>query len=73
MAKITVGVNLSTKQYEEMYRGSKKYVVVNSLDGRTVRLPLLIFQKFISYDGLHGIFDVEFDENNKLINIEKRH
>ena len=73
MAKITVGVSLTASQYEEMYRGSKKHVIARSTDGRRVRLPLLSFQKFISHDGLHGIFDVEFDEHNKLINIEKRH
>ncbi len=73
MAKITIGVSLTASQYEEMYRGSKKHVIAHSSDGRRVRLPLLVFQKFITHEGLHGIFEVEFDEHNKLVNLEKRH
>lgn len=69
MAKIVVEVILSAFQYEAAYSGIAKHVMAKSLDGRTVRLPLLAFQRFVTHRGIHGVFEVEFDEQHKLINV----
>ncbi|REG86482.1 DUF2835 family protein [Marinomonas pollencensis] len=69
MAKIVVEVILSATQYEAAYSGVAKNVVASSLDGRKVQLPLSAFQPFVSYRGVNGIFEVEFDSRNKLVGV----
>lgn len=71
MAKVTIDINLPAYQYQEMYRGSKKYLLAESRDGRKIQLPLTVFQKFVTRKGVYGTFEVEFDDNRKLVNIEK--
>ncbi|RDL43152.1 DUF2835 domain-containing protein [Marinomonas piezotolerans] len=73
MAKIIIDVDLSAHQYKEMYRGTKKYLVAQSRDGRKVQLPLSVFQRFVTLKGVYGVFEIEFDENRKLVGIEKKH
>lgn len=73
MAKVTIDVNLPAYKYQEMYRGSVKYLVAHSRDGRKIQLPLVVFQKFVTSKGVYGAFEIEFDENKKLVNIEKIH
>lgn len=69
MAKIVVEVILSASQYEAAYSGIAKNVVASSLDGRKVKLPLSAFQRFVSYRGVNGIFEVEFDDRHKLVGV----
>ena len=71
MAKVTIDVSLPAHKYKEMYQGSVKYLVAKSRDGRMIQLPLLSFQRFVTHKGVYGAFEVEFDENRKLININK--
>ncbi|MBR7889201.1 DUF2835 domain-containing protein [Marinomonas sp. A79] len=71
MAKIVLNVALSALKYEAMYAGLAKNLVANSLDGRKVQLPLSAFQRFVTHQGIHGFFEVEFDDSNKLISVTK--
>lgn len=71
MAVIVIDVSLSAYKYKEMYRGTIKNLVANSRDGRTVQLPLKVFQPFLTHHGIYGTFKVEFDDNRKLVGIEK--
>lgn len=71
MAKVTIDVSLPAYQYQEMYKGSKKYLVAHSRDGRKIQLPLSVFQRFVTRKGVYGTFEVEFDENRKLVSIRK--
>lgn len=71
MAKIVVEVMLTALQYQTMYAGQARNVVAHSLDGRKVQLPLSAFQRFITHQGIDGIFDVEFDDKNKLVAITR--
>jgi len=69
MAKIVLSVALPAFKYEAMYAGSAKNLVANSLDGRKVQLPLFAFQRFVTHQGINGVFEVEFDDSNKLIGV----
>jgi hypothetical protein len=71
MAKIVIDVSLSAYKYKEMYRGTIKSLVAQSRDGRMVQLPLNIFQQFVTHQGIFGSFEVEFDDNRKLVGIQK--
>lgn len=71
MATVTIDISLPAYQYQEMYSGSKKFLVAMSRDGRRIQLPLSVFQRFVTHNGIHGTFVVEFDENRKLVDINK--
>jgi len=69
MAKVVLNVALPAFKYEAMYAGSAKDLVASSLDGRKVQLPLSAFQRFVTHQGIHGVFEVEFDDTNKLVGV----
>lgn len=71
MAKVTIDVSLPAYKYKEMYQGSVKNLVARSRDGRMIQLPLSIFQRFVTHKGVYGAFEIEFDENKKLVKIDK--
>lgn len=71
MAKVTIDISLPAYEYKEMYQGSVKHLVARSRDGRMIQLPLSIFQRYVTHKGVYGAFEVEFDENKKLVNIKK--
>lgn len=71
MATVTVDISLPAYKYKEMYQGSVKYLVAKSRDGRMIQLPLSIFQRFVTHKGVYGAFEIEFDDNKKLVNIDK--
>ncbi|BFM47909.1 DUF2835 domain-containing protein [Marinomonas sp. THO17] len=71
MAKIVLTVALPAFKYEAMYAGAAKNLVASSLDGRKVQLPLSAFQSFVTHQGIHGLFEVEFDDRNKLVGVTR--
>jgi len=71
MAEVVLDVALSAFKYEAMYTGLVKNLVASSLDGRKIQLPLSAFQRFVTHQGIHGLFEVEFDDKNKLIAVTR--
>jgi hypothetical protein len=53
------------------YLGTARAVVVESFDGRRVRFPAGVLQQFVAHDGIHGVFEMDFDANNKFIAIRR--
>lgn len=71
MAKIVLDISVSAFKFKEMYKGTAKNLIAKSRDGRNVQLPLTIFTSFVTHQGLYGTFEVEFDDNRKLVGINK--
>lgn len=61
---------ISAEEYLAYYRGSAQVVVVRSDDNKIVRFPASAIRKFVTRDGVSGRFEITFDENNKLIEIQ---
>ena len=57
--------------YLSYYEGAARTVVVKSFDGRSIQFPANILRKFVNRDGIQGVFEVEFDEDNKFVNIRR--
>ena len=62
-------MTLSAEKYLAFYRGQAKDILVRSEDNRNIRFPASAIQEFLTHDGIHGNFEIQFDENNKLIRI----
>ncbi len=68
---IIVALDIPADEYVRVYQGTAKYVVARSQDGRTVRFPVNILQRFLTRDGIQGVFRLRHDANNKFVSIER--
>ncbi|MFQ5487120.1 MAG: DUF2835 domain-containing protein [Gammaproteobacteria bacterium] len=69
---IVFSLNISSEQYLRYYRGTARFIVARSADGRTVKFPAGILQQFLTRDGIRGVFILRHDENNRFLAIERR-
>jgi len=64
-------LNISTDEYLAYYQQRAQEVVARAEDGRLVRFPANALQRFITHQGVLGLFELSFDENGKLIALER--
>ncbi len=69
--KAHFALHISAHQYMEYYSGAVRDVVTVASDGRTIRFPANLLRAFVSQDGIHGEFVIEFDDDNKFVAINK--
>jgi hypothetical protein len=71
LRRIQIVIDIAPNEYQAYYTGTAKNVVTTSIDGRTIRFPASILRPFVTYDGVQGHFVIEFDEDNKLVAINR--
>lgn len=64
-------VAISADAFTEYYRGPGRRVQVTTDDGQTLLFPAGALQSFVTRDGVHGDFMIQFDDANRLIGIKK--
>lgn len=64
-------IALSAEKYLAFYKGKAQSIAVRSTDNKTIKFPANAIRQFLTHDGIFGLFEIEFDENNKLIGINK--
>lgn len=69
--KIQFRLAISREQYERYYRGTAKEVIATALDGRKVRFPITALQPFVSHGGVSGLFQLIYNEDNRLVSVER--
>jgi len=57
--------------YLSYYEGAARAVVVTSFDGRRIQFPAKVLRQFVTRDGIQGVFEMEFDENDKFVTIRR--
>ena len=62
---------ISAEEYLAYYQGSAQVVVARSDDNRVIRFPASAIRKFVTPDGIYGSFEISFDENHKLIEVQQ--
>jgi len=60
---------LPAEEFLSYYQGKAQNVVVESIDNKTIQFPASAIRQFLSHEGIYGLFEIQFDENNKLIEI----
>lgn len=68
---LTFQLAISAAAFTEYYRGAGRTVQVRTEAGQTIRFPASALQAYITRDGIHGRFMIQFDESNRLIGIQK--
>ena len=62
---------ISAEKYLAYYRGIARDIDARSDDDRNVRFPASAVQSFLTHEGIFGHFEIQFDENNKLIGVKR--
>jgi len=71
MASIRVDIASPAERYVALYSGKAKVIHAVSQDGLKVQFPGAVLNRFVTHDGVFGTFDVHFDQDNKLMSIER--
>ena len=66
MRSLVVSLSISADEIQRLYEGSAKEVHAISQDGRRVRFPAAILRPFVLHNGVKGVFEINFDENNRF-------
>ncbi len=64
-------LSLSAEKYLAYYKGKAHSIMVRSVDNKRIRFPANAIRNFLTHEGIYGLFEIQFDENNKLVGIEK--
>jgi len=57
--------------YLAYYDGTARAVAVRCSDGRNIQFAAKNLRQFVTRDGIRGTFEMEFDENNRFVNIRR--
>ena len=71
MQKMRFSISISSEQYQAYYQGAAKFVRVQAEDGRSLKFPAEKLQRFILHDGINGRFEIVFDDDHKLVSLER--
>lgn len=71
MQTITVRLNISPEEFIRLYNGSARNVNAPAIDGRRVSFPAAILRPFVTHQGIRGLFNITFDDNNKFAEIAR--
>lgn len=69
--RIRFRLAISADDYLAYYQGVARAVIVQAEDGRRVRFPAGALQPFVSHQGVHGLFELCFDAQNKLTGLRR--
>ena len=71
MQKMRFSLKLTSEQYQAYYKGAAKFVHVQADDGRSLKFPASELQKFVTHSGIEGHFEIVFNEQNKLVSLNR--
>jgi len=70
--KYIVPLNIEATAYQKMYRGVAQQVIAYDVEGRTIRFPAASLRPFVTREGIQGVFVIQVDKNNRLIDIQRQ-
>ncbi|KDE39182.1 hypothetical protein ADINL_2311 [Nitrincola lacisaponensis] len=53
------------------YQGRALQISARARDGRMVRLPASVMRQFVSLSGLYGSFAVYYDDQGRLLQVDR--
>lgn len=71
MRNFEFNLALSAQKIEAIYEGQARYIVVESDQGLKLQLPATNFRGYVTDAGIHGRFQVEIDDHNKILTLRK--
>jgi hypothetical protein len=71
LKSIIVNLSISTDEFQRLYEGTVKTVFAHSVDGRSIRFPAGILRPFVLHNGVHGRFQIDFDDEHRFQSIRR--
>lgn len=71
LQRIVLPIRLSADEYLKYYRGSARNVYARDLQGRVVQFPANLLQRFVTKDGIDGVFEITITAAGKLVDIRR--
>jgi len=69
--EIRFSIRIPSDEYLKYYQGMARSVHTTSEDGRSINFPANILQQFLTHDGIHGYFALQYDDNGKFSSIKR--
>ncbi len=63
-------INLSIEDLLDYYRGRTSQVVVRAESNKMLQFRLIHLRKYVTPSGIQGRFIIDFDENDKFVDIQ---
>ena len=71
MPESTVDLSLSAHEYRSYYEGRVRYIRVTTQEGVTVQFAAAKLAPFLTHEGIHGKFLLQYDETHKFVALKK--
>ncbi len=71
MLSLLFDISIPSQEYLRVYQGSANRVLIRSRNGRTISLPARHLQPFLTHDGIHGSFIMEFNAQGQLLDLRR--
>ncbi|HRX70910.1 MAG: DUF2835 domain-containing protein [Gammaproteobacteria bacterium] len=71
MQTVYFHLSLTAEQIRSYYEGVARQVVVRASDGRRVQFPAQWLRRFVTLEGVHGLFEMRFGDDHKLIDFRR--
>lgn len=68
---LTFRLHVDREEAMRYYRGEASAVVARTDTGQSLQFPALHVRRFITQNGIHGRFQIRFDDKHKLLNLER--
>ena len=69
--RLHVVLNISVHELIQYYEGVLDSVVATTTDGRSIKFPANILRSVVQNDGVHGTFELVFNEHFKFVSIRR--
>ncbi len=69
--RVRVKISIPANVIHSYYTGDVREIVATAIDGRVVRFPANILRPYVSHNGVHGEFVIEFDADHKFVGIQR--
>lgn len=71
MPSLVLDIALSAERLQAIYRGHANRIMAQSRDGRRVSLPAHHLRPFLTHEGIHGSFVLEFSASGELLSLRR--
>lgn len=66
MKSVIVSLAISADEFQRLYQGTAKEVLAYSTEGQRIRFPAGILRPFVLHSGVYGVFQIDFDKENRF-------
>jgi hypothetical protein len=71
METVRFRLNLSAEKMLAYYQGAAQQISVRASDGRRVQFPAQWLRRYVTADGVIGLFELRFGADRKLIDLQR--